>query len=398
MVIFLVLTFRWVMIPKKRSKKESREYRALLGLVELYLKSGKPIGSSTLRENGFDELSTATLRNYFAELEIEGYLKQPHSSGGRIPTSKGLKFYAEDVLQNPTIDLNLEDQLQVLRQNETKNVTTYLQNAAEIVAQLSDFPTFLSSVRFDHDFILDVRFVSIDAKRVLCILITHFGQILTEDLQTEKKLSSFSLKRIENYFSWKLGNKQKQEKPSLNNEEETLAQKFYSEIMVRYLVRYSNFSDDDIYRTGFSKLLGLPEFNDPISLTTALSLFENLTQMRLLLSDCVKSNQIKFWIGEDLIPYTLNAATTCACIAIPYRIHQLPAGAIALWGPCRMPYRTLFATMQLVSTYISETLTKSLYKFKLTFRQPRSGATYPVNHEWHIDQQKARLLDIKEKK
>ena len=79
------------MAPKRKQRVE-RERAALLGLVELYLLTGKPVGSNTLKENGFDDISSATIRNYFAKLEKEGFLKQEHSSAGRIPTPAALSF------------------------------------------------------------------------------------------------------------------------------------------------------------------------------------------------------------------------------------------------------------------------------------------------------------------
>ncbi|HEX4839979.1 MAG TPA: heat-inducible transcriptional repressor HrcA, partial [Rhabdochlamydiaceae bacterium] len=78
------------LIPRK-PPKDKREKWVLLGLVELYLETGKPVGSNTLRENGFDSLSSATIRNYFSKLEEDGFLKQQHSSGGRIPTSSAYR-------------------------------------------------------------------------------------------------------------------------------------------------------------------------------------------------------------------------------------------------------------------------------------------------------------------
>ena len=253
-------------LQDKISKKTSREQRILLSLVELYLKMGKPIGSNTLKEYGFEELSAATIRNYFAQLEENGYLKQQHSSGGRIPTNLAYRFYAQEYLDSGSIEQKEEEQLQCLRHQHIRSLTTYLQNASELLSEITHLATFMSSPRFDHDFILDIKLVGIDQKRALCILVTDFGLIQTEALYTEKKLSSFSLKRIESYFRWRLSNQQKLQKPlNLTEEEEKLAQKFYNEIMVRYIVRYSNFSDEDLHRTGFSRLLTYPEFNDPIT-------------------------------------------------------------------------------------------------------------------------------------
>jgi heat-inducible transcriptional repressor len=87
----------------KKPTKDERERLILFGLVDLYLQSGKPIGSNTLRENGFEALSSATIRNYFAKLEEEGLVKQQHSSGGRIPTATAYKIYAEAHFDRPRI-------------------------------------------------------------------------------------------------------------------------------------------------------------------------------------------------------------------------------------------------------------------------------------------------------
>src|SRR5262249_48058347 len=90
-------------LAPKKPAKDKRERLILLGLVDLYLQTGKPIGSNTLRENGFESLSSATIRNYFSKLEEEGYLKQQHSSGGRIPTSIAYKAFAEAFSDQPRI-------------------------------------------------------------------------------------------------------------------------------------------------------------------------------------------------------------------------------------------------------------------------------------------------------
>ena len=98
----------WKPIPIKRMGKQERERKVLLGLVEYYIQTGKPVGSNTLKEAGFEDLSSATIRNYFANLEEEGYLVQSHSSGGRIPTDLSYRTYAEHVInQDPVRSLSL---------------------------------------------------------------------------------------------------------------------------------------------------------------------------------------------------------------------------------------------------------------------------------------------------
>ena len=80
--------------PIKKMNKEEREKRVLLALIEYYILNGKPVGSATLKEVDVGDLSAATIRNYFAHLEEEGYLVQQHTSGGRLPTDKAFRLYA----------------------------------------------------------------------------------------------------------------------------------------------------------------------------------------------------------------------------------------------------------------------------------------------------------------
>lgn len=362
---------------KRQAKKEARALQILLRLVELYIETNRPIGSHTLKEQGLEAFSSATLRNYCAELEEEGYLYQPHPSGGRIPTEKAFRWYASTLLEDPSLfeaprawsDLEMESPAHLAR---------FLQQAAERLSQETGCAVFLSSLRFDQDFILEVKLVDIDPHRLLCVMVTNFGYILTEVLLLEKKWSAFSLKRMESYIQWRIKGGHPPE--GLTPDEEAEAQRHYNEILVRYLVRYSNFSQEELYRTNFSTLLAYPEFKDPIALTTALSLFENPTQMRRLLEDALQRGKVHYWIGEDLSPY-VTATQPCTILTAPYSLGPTRAGAIALLGPCRLPYRPLFATLHAFAAALSTSLTQSLFKFKISFRQPHNSSPYLVGEE-----------------
>jgi heat-inducible transcriptional repressor len=370
--------------------KQDRERKVLLGLVGHYIETGKPVGSNTLKEAGFGDLSSATIRNYFAHLEEAGYLTQSHSSGGRIPTSLAYRVYAENYLDRE-YDLK-EDPFSSLRQFDSREIAHFLQQAAELLSQNSQCAVFLSAPRFDHDFVVDIKLVSLDAFRCLCILITDFGVVQTEILRLPEKLSSFAIKRIESYFHWRLtGIKQSSD---LEPEEEAIGQKFYNELMLRYIVGYSNFVDEDIYRTGFSNLLRYSDFQDIRLLAGALSLFENVHSMRLLLKECTALNRLKFWIGDDLERYVSNS--NCTILAIPYYINHKPAGAVGILGPTRLPYRLLFSTLRLFSECVSEILTRNIYKFKISFRQPEMGNLYLQKEEYRfIGQSRLILLEDK---
>lgn len=379
-------------LAPKKPAKDQREKLILFGLVDLYLQLGKPVGSNTLRENGFEALSSATIRNYFAKLEEEGFVKQPHSSGGRIPTALAYKAYAEEYLDRPRISGEEKSNIAKFLKKETREVATYLLQATEKISELTHCAVFLSSPRFDQDFILEIKLLSIGPNRLLCILITDFGLIRTEVLYSEKKLSSFTLKRLEAYFNWRLTGV---EKPSLSPEEEALGAQLYKELMLRHIVSYTNFSAEDLFQAGFSKLLAYPDFNDAAALASGLSLFENKQMLRKLLTATSETGDLTCWIGEDLHPFSPEAAA-CSVIAIPYRINQTLCGAIGILGPNRIPYRDLFGQMREIAQCITDSLTKSVYKFKISFRSPKpSSLEFQKSHPGFLDQSQTLLIEDK---
>lgn len=353
-------------LPAKKLPKTDREQAVLLGLIELYLKTGKPIGSHTLQENGFESLSSATIRNYFAKMEEAGFLKQQHTSGGRIPTEKAFRLYADAHFQEGILEKAHEEALEKVFQERGKELATLLNKSADALSELTKCAVFVSAPRFDQDFIQDVKLIRLGGEKVLTVLITDFGLVRTETVYLEKEADPSFLRTTEEYFLWRM---REGEKPLFKNEAEAkLAQRIYNEIMVRHVVGYANFPEEEIIRTGLSKLLSYPEFNDATALASSLALLEDENQMRELLRASCKQNEMTLWIGDELVPFVPEKAE-CAVLAIPYRINQTIAGAVGILGPMRVPYRNLFALMQIFSEHLSTALTESLYKFKITFRQ-----------------------------
>jgi heat-inducible transcriptional repressor len=353
-------------LPARKLPKIDREQAVLMGLIELYLKTGKPVGSQTLQEAGFESLSSATIRNYFGKMESAGYLKQQHTSGGRIPTDKAFRLYADTCKISPVLKEENSEFLTELFTKENRAIASALHRAAERLSEEAQCAIFISSPRFDQDFIQDVRLVALDATQVLSILITDFGLIRTETIYLDDPVDPNFLRSTEEYFRWRMKNG---EKPLFRNEfEAKTAQRIYNEVMVRHVVGYANFPVEDVLRAGLSKLLSYPEFNDAAALAKSLSLLEDESQMRSLLGQCAKKNELVAWIGDELCPH-VPEGSECAVVAVPYHINQTVIGAIGLLGPMRWPYREIFGLMQAFSSTVSRKLTEQLYKYKISFRQ-----------------------------
>lgn len=358
------------LVLQKKSKKEQRSWLVLLGLVELFIQTGRPVGSQTLQECGFGDLSSATIRNYFASLEADGLLAQQHSSGGRVPTEKAFRLYAEAIEKESKpkkISLEIEE--------PAKELSSWLDQLAERLAEKTQMAVVISAPRFDHDFIRTVKLVRLDNDRLLAVLITDFGLVKTEVLSCED-LNNEDINKIERYF---LGRLQGAETPHLGSEK-ALAERLYHETMVRYLVGYSHFTHFDLHKKGFSTLLSYPECSDPVALAQILSLFEYEEALFSLLNETMRKGSLSFWIGKDLRSFC-PGCDRASFITCPYSLHQRFVGAIGLLGPLRINYKELFPLLQETSAMVSELLTRSLYTFKLSFREPNGQNLYLTESE-----------------
>jgi heat-inducible transcriptional repressor len=158
------------------------------------------------------------------------------------------------------------------------------------------------------------------------------------------------------------------DKPALSEEEETFAKSTYNEVVLRHFISYTNMNHPDIYKSGFSKLLRHSEFHDPETLSNTLSLFESTLSLQQIMND---NDALNLRIGDDF-QKVLKPPYNCAMMQIPYYIHNKKVGNIALLGPSRMNYKDLICLLKTVSLYLSDTLTKTLYKYQLNYRMPNS--------------------------
>src|SRR5205807_92977 len=118
---------------------------------------------------------------------------------------------------------------------------------------------------------------------------------------------------------------------------------------------------------------------------------ENTQGMRLLLRASMSTTKLKFWIGDDLTPYT-TPHSECSVLTIPYYVNQACVGAVGLLGPKRIPYRKLFGLLRQFSYSVSEALTRNLYKYKVSFRQPEKGTLYLQKEEHHFIEKSNPML------
>lgn len=359
---------------KKRATKEEKAKQILFACVELYIKTGKPVGSNSLKESGLEEFSSASIRNYYAELEKEGLLEQPHTSGGRIPTPKAYRLYIE-MLEKESGGANLHatPEMQKVLNRDTVDLGSYLLEAANWLSGTLKTPVFLSSPRFDHDLVKLIKPVFIDTKKCLFLIVTQFGQVISELFPIDEKLSHHAEMRMEQYFMWRLHGSMEENKPE-EFDELPLAEHFYRELMLRYMVRYAHFTHDEIVRSGFSHLLYSEELKDTAALASTLSLFESPKALRQVLRETIKRGSLSVWMGSEMAP-------DATLLALPYKIGPKTVGGVALLGQHRSPYAHWIETLYPFVDLLSKNLTFNIYQHGLTFREVKEEPFPLIAHK-----------------
>lgn len=347
-------------LDKKPPKKE-REKAVLFGLIDLYIKTGRPIGSQTLQENGFSYISPATIRNYFAKWEKNGFLSQQHSSGGRVPTTQAFREYVNLVLQKPKKAKKEIEKIAEELKGYDKQIITLLEKSAEKLSEITGGAVFFLTPYFDQDFIQNIKLFALDKEKILVLLITDFGEIKTEMLYTSQNFCPGDLRYIEQFLLWKIGRGPLEKKNATLNK---TAQRFYAELMLRQISSYSK--KEPLYKTGLSKLIQYAEFNDPFQLTKMLALFEDQSQMEAILKESLKINRLSCWIAEELNMFGQDLPQICIA-ADTYKIGQTPVGAVAVLLPKRTRYSHLFGILTAFTEKLTKMLSSRVAKLKIPF-------------------------------
>ena len=164
-------------------KLSERKHFILCSVIEDYIKDAAPITSSGVQDKHIPKVSTATLRNELNALESMGYLKQIHTSGGRIPTPEGYKYYVSTLLEDFEVSEDKLKKVQNLLDSETSSLTQILSGIAELISKTTNYPTVMIANGYDKLVTEEVKIIPLIDNEALVLFRTHSG-IVKNSMQT----------------------------------------------------------------------------------------------------------------------------------------------------------------------------------------------------------------------
>lgn len=326
-----------------------RRRLVLRALIEEYIARALPVGSRTLVERYNLGISSATVRSELSLLEDMGYLTQPHTSAGRIPTDYGYRAFVDDLLQDNDIEAD-EETLSELR-NCAGDLDDLLDKTSQTLARLTDCMTMLVPPRLLSVDIRMVNLVVLPTRRLLIVIVTEDGQVFDRQMELPADCSEEAIAHTQDLVNKVLvGKSLSFESDSLpfdlNDIHDDLFRMVISEIMV--CLKEKNAIK--AHPLGMSHLLGKPEFSDPTCLMPILDELEGDTLLLRVFGDAVHSEKPVVRIGHENDSEALSSVSVIAN-RFGEEAHR---GLIVIVGPTRMNYSTVIKAVRAAQNILKD--------------------------------------------
>jgi heat-inducible transcriptional repressor len=340
---------------------DARKIRILEAIVHDYVTTTKPVGSERLIEVYRLGCKSATVRNEMAEMAEMGYLVQPHTSAGRIPTDRGYRYYVDELMDPPgALKANEAATAKKRSRQVQTEIEVILQQTCRILSEITAYTSIATDPSSSSTHLRKVYLSAASPRHILLVALLSTGHVEHRLVETDSVPGENTLLMLANYIDSQVGNRDLEDVGRMSTPSEVPAElNPYASTLAKVfpIIRQAalTFSERKVYLEGTSQLLRQPEFHDIQRLENLLSALQQRTTLFQVLSRSMHSGSTTITIGAE---NDLPAMQTCSIITTPYRIGQRPAGYLGVVGPTRMNYDRAVAAVGLMANNLSQMLTQ----------------------------------------
>lgn len=337
------------MLPPRRQK-------ILAAIVEQYIDTGEPVGSKTLMNlPGFD-VSSATIRNEMAELTALGFITQPHTSAGRVPTQYGYRYYVDNLMQPAELEENERRRIEAGVDYRSGDPEQLLATAGEALVDFTNFAAISTTPADEHAFIKNIEMVPVSPKMAMIVLLTSTGILKSKACRTDVPITvdlqeTFQELVHQNFFGRPLTDVNT---VMIQTLVASLGAKALSMspllVTIADLVEAASISEINL--SGQSNLLGYKEYNETAG--QLLDFLHREEPLNMLVSSSADTDSdIEIRIGSE---NRYKELENSSMIISKYKIGENATGAIGIIGPTRMNYSKLIPSIKYLTDIISKVL------------------------------------------
>jgi heat-inducible transcriptional repressor len=345
---------------------DKRKNMILKVVTDDYIESAEPVGSRTIARKHELGLSPATIRNEMADLEEGGYLEQPHTSAGRIPSQMGYRYYVDALMSLQRLSEREIDTIHLELEQHQHQVKSIIHQTAKILVQMTQYPSLVLSPHFKSAIFRHVQLIRIAENAVLVLLVTDTGVVENKVIEFEGEILDQDLDQISVLLNQKLrGVNVKDLQGALLNEirsELTFHEEFINEslkLLLKLAAQTSN-NQERVYLDGATKILEQPEFADLKKFKPLMDILGEEDKLyKVLSSNATLGARVTIGAeNEDL------GISDCSMVTASYEIAGRPVGVIGVLGPTRMEYAKVLPVVEYTAAILSELLTQIFKRVK----------------------------------
>lgn len=335
---------------------DERKTKILQAIIRNYLETGEPVGSRTISKYTDLNLSSATIRNEMADLEEMGYILQPHTSAGRIPSDKGYRFYVDTMMADREREVIEMKEMLVERQDKME---TLLKQVAKVLAQNTQYATMISAPQTHHNKVKFIQLSRVDANQILAVIVVEGNVIKNNILPVTQELSDETLLKLNILLNTHL-NGLSMEEINLGmiaalKQQAGIHSDIVSEVIDAVAEAIKADEDLEIYTSGTNNIFRYPELADHARASELINTFEEKQQLSGLVQEALKDESsetgIQVYIGNET---PVQSMKDCSVVTATYELGEGMKGTIGIIGPKRMDYDKVIGTLRTLQNQLDE--------------------------------------------
>lgn len=326
---------------------DERKSKILQAIIRNYLETGEPVGSRTISKFSDLNLSSATIRNEMADLEEMGYILQPHTSAGRIPSDKGYRLYVDAMME--VREKEVVEMKEMLLEKQDK-MEVLLKNVVKLLAQNTNYATMISAPSLNRNKVKFIQLSRMDKNQILAVIVVGGNVIKNHILSVTNPLSDETILKLNILLNTHLN--------GLSIEEINLGMisamklqagshsDIVSEVIDAVAEAIQADEDLEIYTSGANNILRYPELADHQKARELLNTFEEKQMLSELVQEALAdegNTGIQVYIGNES---PIQSMRDCSVVTATYELDEGMRGTIGIIGPKRMDYEKVVHTLQ----------------------------------------------------
>lgn len=335
---------------------DARKKRILGILIDDYIASAEPVGSRTLAKKYDLGISSATIRNEMADLEELGFLEQPHTSAGRVPSDRGYRYYVDELMPRRYITNDAASRVRMAFQAPMREIAWFIHQTARMVSEMTGYPSMVVAPPVLEARLGEIRIMRLQPGSLLFLVSTDAGVVENRVVSVPEELSVEELGTLAQEFSREFHGisihelKDRVLDPLARDSERYRG---LWETLGGWMAEW-NLTEDRVTMAGPLSILQYPEFRDIDKVQRVLGFLEREGAVEALLRTALASTEsVQVMIGQES---PVEAIWDCSVVTATYQVRNHVVGQVSVIGPKRMHYAQVVATLELVSEELSRAL------------------------------------------